>query len=71
MNRCLIILTSVVLTFVTIGSVCSATTAEWRRAALGSTAGERSAEVRSNGHWGAGWLSVTPSKLVSIDEISL
>jgi hypothetical protein len=34
------------------------------------TSSERG-EARQSGGWGAGWLAVTPSRLVAVDVISL
>lgn len=38
-------------------------------APFGTATGPR--EARQSGGWGAGWLAVTPSRLVAIDVISL
>jgi hypothetical protein len=62
MNRLLIFFASLVLTFVTISSACSASAADWRGA---------SPEARSGLGFGGGALAGSPSRLVSIDVIRL
>lgn len=67
MNRALIFLASLVLTFVTISSASGATPMQWAGKAVG-THGECHS---SGGHAGAGWLAVTPSTLISPESIGL
>jgi len=71
MNRCLIFCASLLLTFVTISSVCGASTADWHRAALDARAAAPFGGTRASASFGGGWMSVTPSRLVSIDVIRL
>jgi hypothetical protein len=62
MNRFLIFCASLLLTFVTISSACSASASAWHRPVL---AGRASASL------GTAWFAVTPSRLMSIDAIRL
>ena len=64
MNRCLIFVASLILTFVTISSACSARPGEL---GLGPTA----PQARQAGYWGASGPAVTPSRLVAIETIGL
>jgi hypothetical protein len=67
MNRCLIFLASLMLTFVAISSASGASARDWGRAAIGANAAERAGA----GHWSAARLAVTPSRLIAIDVIGL
>jgi hypothetical protein len=66
MNRFLIFFASLVLTFVTISSACSASASEWQRSAFGAKSG-----AGFGGGALTGTLAGTPSRLVSIEVIRL
>jgi hypothetical protein len=66
MNRLLIFFASLVLTFVTISSACSASASEWQNPKLDSRSG-----ASLGGGALAGALDGTPSRLVSVDVIRL
>jgi hypothetical protein len=62
MNRCLIFCASLLLTFLTISSACSASPGEWHAPA---------SAARASVGLGGGWLTAMPSRLVSVDIIRL
>ena len=64
MTRSLISLASLLLAVAAVALAFGADLAPLR------TATDRG-EARQSGGWGAGWLAVTPSRLVAIDVISL
>lgn len=60
MKRSLVVLAFVSLALVGVACAYSGTADAWG-----------SGEAASGAHWGAGWLAVTPSRLVAVDAISL